>query len=108
MSDDPALHTVTLVTEENEIRVTTDGSLTILQAMHGAGLPVRKACRNGVCGLCKCRVLAGGFTYHWKQPHGLWQRDMDRGCILPCIAHATSDIRLDEILFESEQESSNP
>ncbi|MCK9563266.1 MAG: 2Fe-2S iron-sulfur cluster binding domain-containing protein, partial [Bacteroidales bacterium] len=70
---------------------------TLLDAMRTSGLPVRKACRNGVCGLCRCRVVAGEFTYHWKVPHGLWQRDIEQGLILPCIAYPLADLVLDQL-----------
>lgn len=70
---------------------------TLLEALRSSGLPVRKACRNGVCGLCRCRVVSGEITYHWKVPHGLWQKDIDQGFILPCIAHAITDLVLDQI-----------
>jgi len=36
----------------------TDGQ-TLLEAMEQVGLPVIGACRSGVCGSCKCQVLAG-------------------------------------------------
>lgn len=72
---------------------------TLLEAMRSSGLDVRKACRNGVCGLCRCRVVSGEFTYHWKEPHGLWQKDIQQGYILPCIAYAVSDLELDSIVL---------
>lgn len=67
----------------------------LLEAMRAIGLPVRKACRNGVCGLCRCRLVEGEITYHWKEPHGLWQKDIEQGYILPCIAYPLSDLALD-------------
>lgn len=74
-----------------------DAATTLLEALRAAGLDVRKACRNGVCGLCRCRVVSGEFTYHWKEPHGLWQKDIQQDYILPCIAHPVSDLVLDHI-----------
>lgn len=70
-------------------------TVTLLEAMRAIELPVRKACRNGVCGLCRCRLAAGEITYHWKEPHGLWQKDIQQGYILPCIAYPLSDLALD-------------
>jgi len=72
-------------------------STTLLEAMRASGLAVRKACRNGVCGLCRCRVVKGEITYHWKVPHGLWQKDIEQNFILPCIAYPVSDLVLDQL-----------
>ena len=69
----------------------------ILSVGREAGFGFPHACRNGVCGLCKCRLLAGEITYHWKQPYGLWEKHIAEGLILPCIAFATSDLTLDRI-----------
>ena len=74
-----------------------DGETNLLEAMRDAGLPVRKSCRNGVCGLCKCRLVAGDITYHWRKPHGLWDKHIAAGLILPCIAFAESDLVIDQI-----------
>lgn len=82
-------------------QVETSGEVTVLDALAGAGLAVRKACTNGVCGLCRVRLLSGEITYHWRQPHGLWERDLQEGYILPCIAYAVSDLSLDELPLET-------
>ena len=73
---------------------------TLLEVMRDSQLPVRKACRNGVCGICQCRLTAGEITYHLREPFGLWEKDIALGYILPCIAYATSDIILDELTLE--------
>lgn len=75
----------------------------VLEALRDSGLPVRKSCRNGVCGLCKCRLVQGEITYHWREPYGLWQKHIDAGYILPCIAYPVSDVRLRDIPLEPEK-----
>ena len=77
--------------------IPADENTDLLETMRRAGLPVRQSCRNGVCGLCKCRLVAGEITYHWRQPHGLWEKHKAEGMILPCIAFARSDLELDRI-----------
>ena len=89
-----ANHRLTLATDDGQRDTPCSATTTLPDGMRAAGLPVRKACRNGVCGLCRCRLLAGQTTYHWKAPHGLWQKDIDAGYILPCIAYPLSDVTL--------------
>ena len=74
-----------------------DEDKNLLEAMRENGLPVRQSCRNGVCGLCKCRLAEGEITYHWRKPHGLWEKHIAEGLILPCIAFARSDLVLDRV-----------
>ncbi|MEA3299419.1 MAG: 2Fe-2S iron-sulfur cluster binding domain-containing protein [Pseudomonadota bacterium] len=88
---------LTLITDHGAQAATGAPTTTLLEAMRNAGLPVRKACRNGVCGLCRCRLLSGEITYHWKEPHGLWQKDIEQGYILPCIAYPLGDLVVDGI-----------
>ena len=90
-------HHLTLVGDNDTRHTDCAPDTTLLDAMRASGLPVRKACRNGVCGLCRCRVVEGEFTFHWKVPHGLWQKDIEQGFILPCIAWPVSDLVLDRL-----------
>lgn len=94
---DTATRGLTLITDDGPQAATCAPTTTLLDAMRNAGLPVRKACRNGVCGLCRCRLVSGEITYHWKEPHGLWQKDIEQGYILPCIAYPLEDLVVDEI-----------
>ena len=89
--------TLTLHSGDDVLETSSSAEENLLEVMRDAGLAVRKSCRNGVCGLCKCRLLAGEITYHWKQPYGLWEKHIAEGLILPCIAFATSDLTLDRI-----------
>ncbi len=73
---------------------------TLLQALHDAQLPVRKACRNGGCGVCRCRLVAGEISYGQRQPFALWDKDKAEGFILPCIATPLSDLKIDLLTLE--------
>src|SRR5690606_10457710 len=88
---------LTLFTDHGAPAATGAPTTTLLEAMRNAGLPVRKACRNGVCGLCRCRLLPAEITYPRKEPHGLWQKDIEQGYILPCIAYPLGDLVVDGI-----------
>ena len=82
---------------DRDVDTRVEGDKNLLEAMRENGLPVRKSCLNGVCGLCKCRLVEGEITYHWRKPHGLWEKHIAGGLILPCIAFARSDLVLDRI-----------
>ena len=90
-------HTLELCADALEITASVDEDTDLLEAMREAGLSVRKSCRNGVCGLCKCRLVSGDITYLWRKPHGLWEKHIAAGLILPCIAFARSNLALDQI-----------
>jgi len=88
-------NTTTLWVDLNGERLRCDPSQTLLQLMNEAGISTRQPCRNGVCNQCRCRLLRGEITYHHRKPHGLWQKQIDEGFILPCIAHACTDLVLE-------------
>ncbi|MGH1372732.1 MAG: 2Fe-2S iron-sulfur cluster-binding protein [Cellvibrionaceae bacterium] len=77
-----------------------DSNTTLLQAMHEAQLPVRKACRNGGCGVCRCRLIEGEVDYRQREPFALWEKDKAEGIILPCIAYPASELVLDNLSFD--------
>ncbi len=81
----------------SSLTLSIDTDTTLLQVMHDAQLPVRKACRNGGCGVCRCRLVAGEISYGQRQPFALWEKDKADGIILPCIALARSDIKVDQL-----------
>lgn len=90
-------YALTLRTEDNETHTTINTSTDLLAAMQATGLALRNSCRNSVCGLCKCRLVEGEITYHWRKPRGLWDQEIAEGFILPCIAFAESDVIVDKL-----------
>ncbi|MYM64273.1 2Fe-2S iron-sulfur cluster-binding protein [Pseudomaricurvus sp. HS19] len=87
-------------TQAADLELRVDGNETLLEAMRRQELPVRKACRNGGCGVCRCQLVSGDIDYGARYPHGLWQADIEQGVILPCIASARSDLVLSDLSFE--------
>ncbi len=79
----------------SQLTVEMNSDRTLLQALHDAHLPVSKACRNGGCGICRCRLVAGEISYGQRQPFALWEKDQAEGFILPCIATPLSDLKID-------------
>ncbi|MDH2432262.1 2Fe-2S iron-sulfur cluster-binding protein [Pokkaliibacter sp. MBI-7] len=66
-------------------------SPTLLAALQARAVPVRQACRNGVCGICQCTLLSGAISYRGVTPHGLNQRELAAHRVLTCIAYADSE-----------------
>jgi len=64
---------------------------TLLQAALAAGVALPRSCRNGSCRACMCRLLDGRIRYRIEWP-GLLAEEKQEGWILPCVAHAESDL----------------
>lgn len=64
---------------------------TLLQAALAMGVAMPRSCRNGSCRACMCRLLEGRIRYRIEWP-GLLSEEKQEGWILPCVAHAESDL----------------
>jgi ferredoxin-NADP reductase len=69
------------------------GGQTLLEAAeeHGVGIP--SSCRQGQCGTCKTKLLAGNV--HMDAEEGLYPDSRAQGFVLTCVGHADGDVRLD-------------
>ena len=67
----------------------------IIESLDKQGIQVRKACDNGVCGVCLTRLFEGEVDYGLREPFGLNQKELEQGYILPCIAHCKTDIEIE-------------
>jgi CDP-4-dehydro-6-deoxyglucose reductase len=68
---------------------------TVLAAALTAGIVVPYGCRNGSCGACKGRVLAGRVRHGAHQPVALTDEEEKAGLALFCCAHALSDLTIE-------------
>ncbi len=59
---------------------------------HGVGLPY--GCRDGACGSCKCRLVAGRVAHGPHQSKALSAEEESAGWILSCRAQPLSDCTL--------------
>lgn len=66
---------------------------TIVEAAATAGLIIPTACRQGLCGTCKMRLLAGEVSM--SDQGGLSAREAREGYILACCSHAKTDLVLE-------------
>ena len=68
---------------------------TILDAALRQGVALPYGCRDGGCGSCKGKVLAGSIDHGKAQPHALKDEDKAGGMALFCCARARSDLTLE-------------
>lgn len=73
---------VTLAGRQHSVPVA--GQQVVLQAMEQAGLEPPQACRAGVCGVCRCRVVTGQASMLSNQV--LSEEEQRQGWILACQA----------------------
>lgn len=66
---------------------------TLLEAAeeHGVGIP--SSCRQGQCGTCKTKLLAG--SVHMDAEEGLDAQARAQGFVLTCVGHADGNVTLD-------------
>ena len=69
-----------------------DADDTVLEAAMKADLLLPYGCRNGACGTCKGRILAGSVDYGPHQPSTLPDEDKRKGLALFCCAKPLSDL----------------
>jgi ferredoxin-NADP reductase len=66
---------------------------SLLEAAAEAGVDIPSACRQGHCGTCKTRLLAGDV--HMESEQGLDPEFKASGFVLTCVGHAIGNVRLD-------------
>ncbi|VEB99221.1 NADH oxidoreductase hcr [Cedecea lapagei] len=65
---------------------------TLLAALESNSVPVNAACRAGVCGCCKTKVLSGDYTV--SSTMTLTEEEIASGYVLACSCHPQSDLVL--------------
>ncbi len=85
-------HNVTIQPSGHHFTIDDDESILTAALRQGFNLPY--GCRNGACGSCKGMLLAG-TAEHTGSPTALNDSDREKGKILFCVAHATSDVTIE-------------
>lgn len=83
---------LTFLTPEQSLSI-AQGDI-ILHALTSAGVSIKHACSNGVCGVCLTPLLDGEIDYEHRHPHGLNEKEKQNGYFLPCIATCKTDIAI--------------
>src|SRR5258706_15002826 len=82
--------TVTVQPSGRSFQVERDEPILSAAIRQGVGLPY--GCRDGACGSCKSRKLAGRVIHGVHQPKALSAEDEAAGWILTCQAAAQCDV----------------
>lgn len=86
-------HQVTLQPSGHQFSV-AEGA-TILEAALDAGINLPYGCKNGACGACKGKVVAGTVDHGAAQDHALPAEERVAGQALFCCAKPLSDLTLE-------------
>ncbi|MEI6859367.1 MAG: hybrid-cluster NAD(P)-dependent oxidoreductase [Shewanella sp.] len=65
---------------------------TLLEGIEAEGLPIVAACRSGVCGACKCKVIEGQTLSSSEMT--LTPEEIEQGYVLACSTKLKSDVLL--------------
>lgn len=71
-----------------------EGRDSLLEAGLRAGYALPYGCRDGSCGLCKARVVAGRVRQLDEHPFELAQRERELGYVLMCANTAVTDVEV--------------
>ena len=71
-------------------RAEISGEQSLLEALESNGVPIIGACRSGVCGSCKCRVVGGEVKT--TSSATLSAEEIAAGYVLACSSTARSDL----------------
>jgi ferredoxin len=66
---------------------------TLLEAAEERGVGISSSCRQGQCGTCKTRLLAGNVRMDAEE--GLDPDSRAQGFVLTCVGHAEGAVKLD-------------
>jgi ferredoxin len=66
----------------------------VLSAALQAGLKLPFACRRGICGTCKSRLLSG--ICDMKHLGGIRPQEVEAGMFLPCCSKPRSDLVIEK------------
>lgn len=80
-----------VVVEPGGLSFEAANAMPLVQAAREAGIRLPSSCRNGTCRACICRLVSGRIEYRIEWP-GLLAEEKREGYMLPCVAHATSDL----------------
>lgn len=65
----------------------------ILDLAEANGIQLENACRVGVCGTCKVKLLSG--EVYMETEDGLQDEDRNQNLVLPCVAVPKTDLVID-------------
>ncbi|MBR2789225.1 MAG: 2Fe-2S iron-sulfur cluster binding domain-containing protein [Eggerthellaceae bacterium] len=100
--EEPATFSLTVRIRDAVRTIPASTAETLVTAMERAGIAAPVRCKNGSCGFCHSRVIAGEY---FVAPENDFRRAADRkfGYIHPCCTYPLSDMEIDVPIFEPEE-----
>lgn len=92
-TSEPSDEKASIAFERSQVRVEADGNATILDTAEASGVYIDTACRSGVCGTCKARLICGQVDM--MDLGGLSHEERQDGYILACCSRPIGPIALD-------------
>jgi ferredoxin len=80
-------------TEPEPLQFDAPSNQPLLLSLEQGGSNWPSSCRAGNCRTCMGQLLSGQVRYEMEWP-GLTSEEMAEGCVLPCVAYPSSDVRL--------------
>lgn len=84
-----------LTIQPSNIQIGVDDGETLLEAAMRAGFNMPYGCRNGACGACKGKVLAGEVVQGEHSATALNQTEQAQGLALFCCARPITDVTIE-------------
>lgn len=75
-----------------DVKTPLSAEQTVLEGIEAEGLPIIAACRSGVCGACKCKVIEGKTIS--SSSLTLSSAEIEQGYILACSTRLQSNVKL--------------
>jgi CDP-4-dehydro-6-deoxyglucose reductase len=91
----PAVSTFQVTVQPSGRTFSASGDETILAAGIRAGVALPYGCKDGACGSCKCKKLAGTVVQGPHQSKALSEQEQADGLVLTCCAFAQSEVVLE-------------
>lgn len=88
-------HDFQINVKPSDLSFTASGAETVLEAAIRQGVGMPYGCKDGACGSCKCKKLAGKVLHRAHQSKALSDEEEAAGYLLSCCAVAQSDLVLE-------------
>lgn len=87
---------VELITRRSTLNFVADNKRTLMDCAEDAEIRILSSCRNGTCRTCITKALEGSVRYEMQWP-GLSAEERAEGFVLPCVAIACTDLRIENL-----------
>jgi len=85
---------VEIITRNGKLEFTANDKKCLINCADEVEIQIPSSCRNGTCRTCISKTLVGSVRYEIGWP-GLSAEEKAQGWILPCVAYACSDLKIE-------------